>query len=49
MLSGYANELYEAKLQGWARYDVDMVITSGIKRTETLWIKGVMQEQLFAI
>lgn len=49
MLSGYANELYEAKLQGWARYDVDMVITSGIKRTETLWIKGVVQEQLFAI
>lgn len=42
MLSGYANELYEAKLQGWARYDVDMVITSGIKRTETLWIKGVV-------
>ena len=49
MLSGYANELYEAKLQGWARYDVDMVITSGIKRTETLWIKNVVQEQLFAI
>lgn len=39
MLSGYANELYDAKLQDWARYDTDMVITSGQKRTESLWVK----------
>ena len=39
MLSGYANELYDAKLQDWARYDTDMVVTSGVKRTETLWVK----------
>ena len=40
MLWGYANELYDAKLQDWARYDTDMVITSGHKRTESLWVKG---------
>ena len=39
MLSGYANELYDAKLQDWARYDTDMVVTSGHKRTESLWVK----------
>jgi DNA adenine methylase len=39
MLSGYANELYDAHLHGWERYDTDMVITSGVKRTETLWVK----------
>lgn len=49
MLSGYANELYDAKLQDWARYDTDMVITSGQKRTESLWVKGVVQEKLFAM
>lgn len=49
MLSGYANELYDAKLQDWARYDTDMVITSGHKRTESLWVKGVVQEKLFAM
>lgn len=42
MLSGYANELYDKKLQGWARYDVDMVITSGAKRQESLWVKEVI-------
>lgn len=40
MLSGYANELYDTKLQDWARYDTDMVVTSGHKRTESLWVKG---------
>lgn len=49
MLSGYANELYDAKLQDWARYDTDMVITSGQKRTESLWVKGVVQEKLFVM
>ena len=49
MLSGYANELYDAKLQDWARYDTDMVITSGQKRTESLWVKGVVQEKRFAM
>lgn len=39
MLSGYANELYDTKLRDWVRYDTDMVITSGRKRTETLWIR----------
>ena len=39
MLSGYANELYDTKLRGWVRYDTDMVITSGHKRTESLWVK----------
>lgn len=49
MLSGYANELYDTKLQDWARYDTDMVITLGQKRTESLWVKGVVQEKLFAM
>ena len=49
MLSGYANELYDAKLQDWARYDTDMVITLGQKRTESLWVKGVVQGKLFAM
>lgn len=49
MLSGYANELYDAKLRDWVRCDTDMVITSGHKRTESLWVKGVVQEKLFAM
>lgn len=31
--------LYDAHLHGWGRYDTDMVVTSGVKRTETLWVK----------
>lgn len=45
MLSGYANELYDAHLHGWERYDTDMVITSGVKRTETLWVKQEAQDE----
>lgn len=45
MLSGYANELYDAHLHGWERYDTDMVITSGVKRTETLWVKQGAQDE----
>lgn len=49
MLSGYANELYDTLLRDWVRYDIDTVITSGSKRMESLWIRGIRQEGLFAI
>ena len=49
MLSGYANELYDMLLRDWVRYDIDTVITSGSKRMESLWIRGIRQEGLFAM
>ena len=49
MLSGYANELYDTLLRDWVRYDIDTVITSGSKRMESLWIRGIRQEGLFAM
>ena len=49
MLSGYRNEMYDAKLKnGWNHYDTSMVITSGVKRIESLWVKSdCIQQNLF--
>ena len=41
--------MYDAKLKnGWNRYDTSMVITSGVKRIESLWVKSdCIQQNLF--
>ena len=38
ILSGYANEMYDTKLQHWSRYTKNAVAEAGAKRQEIIWI-----------
>jgi len=38
VLSGYRCELYDDRLEGWARSDVDTTADGGRARTESLWV-----------
>ena len=38
VLSGYANEMYDTKLQHWDRYTKKAVAEAGAKREEVLWV-----------
>lgn len=44
LLSGYANELYDDKLQHWTRETREVLAEAGAIRTEVLWINPVAAE-----
>ena len=39
LLSGYDNELYDARLEGWDKFQIETTAEKGFHRTETLWVK----------
>lgn len=47
LLSGYDNDLYNSRLQGWKKVSKSTIAEGGAKRVETLWMNyDVGQEQL---
>ena len=40
IISGYDNEMYNEYLKTWEKYQINNLAEHGIKRVETLWIKG---------
>lgn len=46
VLSGYANKLYDTKLQHWGRFTKRAVAEAGAKREEVLWVNPAAAEQL---
>lgn len=39
VLSGYSSPLYEKHLRGWRQVELDTLASSGVSRTELLWVK----------
>ena len=46
VLSGYANDLYDTRLQHWSRFTKGAVAEAGAKREEVLWINPATTAQL---
>ncbi len=38
MISGYASELYDSRLKGWKRVELESHADQGKKRTEVVWM-----------
>ncbi len=47
MISGYNNELYNKKLQGWSKYTIPTTAEKGVPRTECLWCNWPDEMSLF--